>query len=102
MKIILIYTPCRDPQAAQKIAATLLQKKLIACANFWTGESLFLEKTKIKKTRETYLLCKTQVKNFQQAKKTIQQLHSYETPAILKIAAQANQDFGKWLTKNLQ
>lgn len=61
MEVRLFYVTCKDKQEAESIAKTLLEEKLVACANIFPEmESFFLVETKkIDKAKETPMILKT-------------------------------------------
>lgn len=102
MKPILIYTTTASKQEAQKISHHLLNKKLIACANFFPIESIYSWQGKITEDKEYTLLLKTEEKHLSTIKKEIKTLHSYHIPCIIKINIDAEKDYGNWLLSNLK
>jgi periplasmic divalent cation tolerance protein len=101
-EITLIYCPCPTPQVAQEIASSLLNEKLIACANITQGESLYHWEGSLTRSTEAYLLCKTTPELAPSARNRLQTLHPYEIPAILSFSADATTPFAAWLTGEVQ
>jgi len=97
MTIILIYVTNKNGDEAKKIANHLLNKKLIACANFFPISSLYLWKGNINNENEIVSLFKTKEENWEKVKEEIKKLHPYDTPCILKINGEANEDYEKWI-----
>jgi len=97
--MIIVYVPCKNKEEAQNIAKNLLGKKLIACANLFDSQSLYFWKNKLENTPETILIMKTQEKHYNEIKKQIKQLHSYELPAIIKFNVEPNKEFEEWIKK---
>lgn len=97
MSFIIIYTTNKNFEEAKKIANYLLENKLIACANFFPISSSYLWKGKIKNSSEVVSILKTREENFEKIKQEIKSLHSYETPCIIKIDVEANEEFEKWV-----
>jgi len=75
----------------------LLQKKLISCANFFPVQSSFWWKGKIDSSEEIVSICKTKKENWEKVKSEVKKIHSYETPCIIKIDAEANEEFWSWV-----
>jgi len=98
--MIIIYATFANKDEAKKIANHLLEKKLIACANFSTTESCFVWKGERQEVHETLALLKTKNENWEKVKEEIKQLHSYDTPCIIKIEAEANKEFEGWINSN--
>lgn len=95
--MIIVYVTCGSKGEANTLANHLLKKKLIACSNAIKSTSTYRWKGRIEKVEEFILLCKTRKRNYEKIKKEIKKIHSYEIPCILKIDAEANNEFAKWL-----
>jgi len=84
-------------EEAKKVVTHLLQKKLISCANFFPVQSFFWWKGKIDSSEEIVSICKTKKDNWEKVKSEVKKNHSYETPCIIKINAEANEEFEAWV-----
>lgn len=101
--MIMVYTTCKNDREAHVIAKSLLQKRLVACANVFPVNSLFWWKGKIEETVEKAIIMKTKKKNFENVRKEIKRLHSYETPCIVAINIyNADSDYLKWLKEEVR
>ena len=99
MTFIILYVTHKNLENAQKIASDLLQKKLIACANFFPITSSYWWKGKIENSEEIVSLLKTRKENWEKVKSEIKKIHPYETPCIMKINAEANADYESWINE---
>ncbi len=90
----LLYVPVKDDEEARKIAKHLLEKKLIACANFFPGKSMYLWENEIKEDTETFMIIKPLK---EEAKQEIEKLHSYDVPCILELPTKANKKYQEWI-----
>ena len=97
--MVLAYITCKDKKEAVKISMHLLKKRLIACSNMFPINSLYWWKDKIVNDKEFVIIAKTTEKNFKILEKEVKKIHSYEIPAILRIKADANKDYLKWVKK---
>lgn len=80
----LIWSPFADEAQARIVANTLLEERLIACANIVPGVvSLFEWEGELSETREVGALFKTHADLLDRAVARIEQLHPYDTPAII-------------------
>ena len=80
----LVWCPFPDAQTARTIAATLLEEKLIACANILPAiESVFRWKDRVSSDTESAVLFKTTSAQLGPLTKRLEELHPYETPAIM-------------------
>lgn len=102
MTFILIYTTHPNKEEAKKVVNALLEKKLIACANFFTAESCFNWKSVRKDVMETVALLKTREENWDKVKEEITKLHSYDISCIIKLPVEANQKFEKWVKEETE
>jgi periplasmic divalent cation tolerance protein len=97
--MIMIYLPCKNKTEAKKIAANLIKKKLIACANIVQSDSIYNWKNRLYNDKESILLLKAKRTDERQIRQEIKKLHSYELPAIITINAKANKEFENWVDK---
>lgn len=93
----LLYTPCTDIDEARRIASALLDDKLIACANLFPVTSLYSWEDDVKEEGEVVLLVKTRDAKAGRVCNRIIELHSYDTPCVLTLTADANQAFATWV-----
>lgn len=101
--MILIYVTCKDVEQAKKISQVLLEKRLIACANFFPINSMYYWKGSINNDSEFVLILKTVEKKFRKVEEEIKKVHSYESPCIISIkVTDANKEFLKWVKKEIK
>jgi|TARA_B100001971_G_C18078388_1_gene476913 periplasmic divalent cation tolerance protein len=100
--MILIYITCKNEQEAVKISKHLLNKKLIACSNMHPTRSMYRWKNKIADEKEIVITAKTKEKNYKTIKEEVKKLHSYDIPCILKINAEANESYNKWIDEEIK
>lgn len=100
--MILIYIPCKDEKEAEKISEYLLKERLIACSNIFPVKSMYRWDGKIEKESETVILAKTKHEKYDEIKKVVKKLHSYDIPAIIKIPSEANEEYDRWVGKELR
>lgn len=100
--MIFVYITCKDGKEAKKISAHLLKKRLIACANIFPIDSLYLWGGKIEKTKEVVLIAKTLEEKFSEVKKEVTKIHSYEIPCIEKIKTETNSEYSEWVKKEVE
>ncbi len=97
MSFIIIYITTENETEANKIAKHLIEKRLIACTNMFPIKSIYWWKGKIENADEIVLIAKTKKENWQKVKSEVKAIHSYETPCIMKIEVDANEDYESWL-----
>lgn len=84
-KILVLITTGSEEEAA-RIAQSLVEERLIACANLVGGvRSLYRWKGEVCDDREILLLCKTQRRLFPQVSAKVKSIHSYEVPEIIAL-----------------
>jgi len=97
--MILIYITCKDNKEAKKISKALLEKRLVACTNLHKIESMYWWNNQIKEDNEVVIIAKTKETNYEKVKTEVKKLHSYDIPCILKIKAEANEGYDKWINE---
>jgi len=97
IKIITLYVTHKNKEEADKVVNYLLEKRLIACANFSSIESRNWWKGKIENGEEIVTLLKTRKENFELVRDEILKIHPYETPCILRAEVEANNSYGEWI-----
>ena len=98
----LIYITCPTEEEAVKISKHLLEKKLIACSNISPIRSLYRWEGKLQDEKEYAIMAKTKGKNFEKVKQEVRKIHSYKMPCILKIDAEANEEYDRWVNKEVK
>lgn len=79
----LIWTPFASTEDARTAAETLLQEKLVACANILPEVvSVFQYEGEVRSAGEVGALFKTEASLLDAATRRLADLHPYETPAI--------------------
>ena len=100
MSYHVVYVTAKDEEEANRIANTLLEKRLIACANMFPIKSLYWWKGVIERDDEVALIMKTQKVNIERIIKEIKEIHSYEVPCIDSWPIEdGNPDFLEWINE---
>jgi len=97
MRFIMIYITYPDFKTAKKIVQVLMEKRLIACGNFFPIQNTYWWNGKIENSKEVVSIVKTKVKNWNKIKSEIIKLHPYEIPCIIKYDVKSNNDYELWL-----
>jgi periplasmic divalent cation tolerance protein len=96
----IVSTTTDTKENASIISKTLLEKKLIACAQQTTTQSSYRWQGKIIESDEILLQMKTKKSLFDHIKKEIKSLHTYEVPEIIMIPLlDANTFYLEWIEK---
>ncbi|UOF02849.1 divalent-cation tolerance protein CutA [Bdellovibrio reynosensis] len=104
--MVLLYIPCPDKKVAQNIAKTLLEEKLIGCANIIPGmESMYWWDGKIETSSEYILILKTLATPDAQEilRKRVLELHPYEVPCVMTLDVLGiNESYKRWLESSMK
>ena len=100
----LVWCPFGDKESAVAVIETLLNEKLIACANILPGvTSVYRWQGAVAQDEEVGVLCKTRAELLDAATQRIAELHPYETPAVLGWIAGSTPDVTlEWLAGEVQ
>lgn len=103
-KSVLMYTTASGKKALQLIAHTLLQKRLIACANILGPvESRYVWKKKIEVSKEFILMIKTTSPHGKKVEALVEKLHPYDCPVIETFEVNRMNALGlRWLHESLR
>jgi len=83
---LLVLTNLPDRASAEKLADLLVGKQLAACVNILAPcRSVYRWKGKVWNETEQLLVIKTTAAVFEDVKRTVKELHSYELPEILAL-----------------
>ncbi|MEE2933581.1 MAG: divalent-cation tolerance protein CutA [Pseudomonadota bacterium] len=95
----MVYVTANNQEEAEKIAFTVVEENLAACANVLGPMiSIFSWKGDLQREEEVAMLLKTTEKNVARLTKRITTLHSYDCPCVLAWPIQyGNSDFLDWL-----
>jgi periplasmic divalent cation tolerance protein len=97
-EIIVLITTASDSEA-EKIARSLVDGRLAACANIVPGvRSLFFWDGKTQDERETLLICKSRLPLMNKITQQVKALHSYSVPEIIALPIIAGSpDYLAWV-----
>ncbi len=96
--LLVITTLPKDK--AKEVIRTLLEERLIACANFFEVQSMYWWDEKIEETNEVLVLMKTRDEYYDRLEDRLKQLHPYEVPEIIAIRVEnALAEYERWVDK---
>jgi uncharacterized protein involved in tolerance to divalent cations len=100
--VLVVTTTTGSMEEAEAIAAVLLERRLAACVQIGPIESRYVWKGKIAQAEELMLTVKTRADRFEAVEAAIREMHSYEVPEILAVAAATGSgDYLKWVTETV-
>jgi periplasmic divalent cation tolerance protein len=95
----VVFITAPSIEEAEKIAASLLEKHLVACVNIFPEiRSLFWWEGELCKEKEVFLMAKTTTNLFDDIAQEVRGLHSYDVPEIIMLPIQAGtQKYLDWI-----
>ncbi|MCJ7740853.1 divalent-cation tolerance protein CutA [Candidatus Microgenomates bacterium] len=102
MKPSLLFLTCGNDKEAEKIAKTLLAKKLVVCTKRFPVTSSYLWKGKIASGNEILLIMESTEENFPKIEKEVAKIHSYETFVLLSsLVTKTTKKVEGWIKQEL-
>ena len=103
MSYILVFMTASSKSEAKKIVRSLLEEKLIACANMIDSvSSVFWWQENIKEEKEVLVIMKSHQELFNKVSTRIKEVHSYDTPEILALSiVDGSSQYLEWMNKVL-
>jgi periplasmic divalent cation tolerance protein len=99
MSYIVVLVTSKDTAEAEKIARSVVDKKLAACCSIMKDvHSIYQWEGKVNESREALIVIKTRRDAFPSLEREIKSLHSYKVPEIISLSILGgNEDYLKWL-----
>ncbi len=99
-----VFVTAPSEAEARKIADSVLNKKLAACASIIKGvSSSYWWQGKIERSSETLIIMKTKSKHVRKLIDEIKFLHSYSVPEIIALPiVDGNPDYLKWINESVR
>ena len=96
--VVVLVTAPRG--RGKEIARSILEKRLAACVNVGSVESLYWWKGSIEEDKEDLLVIKTSVSRLEELVEEIKRVHPYEVPEILALPVVAClSEYCDWVRK---
>lgn len=96
--LVQVVTALPSESAAFELARSLLEQRVIACAQVVPSKSLFWWQGKVQEVPEW--VCFLKGNDFNSIEKAVREKHPYEVPEILQLAIeQGNGDYLAWLAR---
>jgi len=102
-EFVLLVISSSSVVESQEIVSTLLNKRLIACANVSSKvTSSYWWKGNIEEADEFIITAKTRLSLVRKITEEVKNIHSYEVPEILALPVlDGNQDYLDWLNNEI-
>ncbi len=99
-----MLTTVADTAEAQKLARTLVEERLVACATLLPAvESIYRWQGAIESAQETVLLLKTSTERLAALETRLHTLHSYQTPEFLVLPVESgSRGYLDWLLESVR
>jgi len=101
---IEVFTTTEKKKDAEKIAQTLVQKRLAGCVQV-IGQisSIYWWKNRVEKAKEWLCLIKSEKRLYVELEKAIKTVHPYGTPEITAVPiVLGSKEYLEWLDKELK
>lgn len=95
----MIYITCGSHEEASKIARTVVEQRLAACANIIGGmRSVYWWEGEVNEDDEVVLILKTTTERVADLTERVKALHSYDVPCVVEIPlAGGNAAYLDWI-----
>jgi periplasmic divalent cation tolerance protein len=100
---IVVFSTCASAEEAQRMARSLVEKRLAACVNVIPGiRSVYRWKDAIEDEEEVLLLIKTSRALLEELREEIERLHSYEVPEVIALPiVDGSERYLSWIAREL-
>jgi periplasmic divalent cation tolerance protein len=101
---IQVFTTTGKKQDAEKIAKTLVEKRLAGCVQILGPiASIYQWKGSVETSEEWLCFIKSKKRLFNELEKVVKELHPYETPEIVAIPISVgSRDYLEWLRNEIK
>lgn len=101
-KVVVLCT-CGTEEEAGRIARRLVEKRLAACVNVFTGlRSIYRWRGQVEDAREVLMVIKSRRGLFDALRVEIETAHSYEVPEVIALpVVEGSQGYLAWLEAEL-
>ena len=99
--LIAVLTTTDSQDEARLISSALIERKLAACAQISTIESVYIWEGAVQREPEFRVLVKTTEQRYPDVEAVIRELHSYDLPAIYALSIEhVYEPFAEWVLEN--
>jgi periplasmic divalent cation tolerance protein len=103
-EILIVFVTCDGKDQAESIAEKVVGERLAACVNVVAGvRSCYVWEGKLTWSEEVLLVMKTTRAGFERLEKRVRELHSYEVPEVVGVAADLGFDrYLEWVRQSVR
>ncbi len=93
------YITAGDEKEAERVATSLVEKNLVACANVMSGvKSFFRWEGEVQSKKEFLVVGKTRTSLIEDLVQEVKNVHSYDVPCVITWPIEkGNPDFLRWI-----
>ena len=100
MGSIAVFTSIDSPERARAIATALVERRLAACVQVSTIESVYSWQGAVQNDMEYRVMAKTMADRYPEVEAAIRELHSYDLPAIYALdVAAIFEPYAEWVAE---
>ena len=99
IRLVLVTHPSKEH--AERITRGVIDAKLAACVLVADVKSFYNWEGKLNEDDEVVTILKTSTDKVEMLEKYIETNHDYDVPAIISFQANANENYGNWLSAQL-
>ena len=100
---LLVLTTCANAAEADELAGALVRGRLAACVNRVDGVmSTYMWESRLHRDKETLLLIKTTEARFDELRRAIARLSSYDVPEVIAVpVSEGSKAYLDWLAASV-
>lgn len=101
---LVVLSTFGSAEEARTVARTLVEEKLVACANLLPGvESIYRWQGAVETAAEVMVLFKTNIDRYYRLEERLKQLHSYELPEVVALPVRVGLlPYLRWVDESVQ
>jgi periplasmic divalent cation tolerance protein len=100
--LVAVSIACESEAAAARLAAALVEHRLVACAQCWPMRSTYRWQGAIENADEHMLTAKTTAAMLPGVEALVRSLHSYDVPEIIAVPlCWASADYARWVRESV-
>lgn len=99
--MIIVYVTHENMAEAEKVVDHLLDKKMIACANYFDMKSCYWWEGAKENSDEIVTILKTVPEKWDELKAEVEKVHPYDVPCIMKLDVEVNEEYEDWVKEEV-